>query len=53
MKESKTAGVPGTIVLKHPKSGLKRVKATPELVKMFMPSAPHLFYAAMLGRTIA
>lgn len=42
-------GVRGTIIVKHPTKGIKRLPATREFLRLFMPAAPEFFYASMLG----
>lgn len=50
MSVSTQRGIPGTITAKHPKTGYKQLVADEDLLRVFMPSAPASFYAAMLGR---
>jgi len=45
----KRPGMPGTIRLKHPRTGFHRLRITERLLKVFMPSAPETFYNHMLG----
>lgn len=49
MKPSKNPGVRGTIIVRRANGHIRNLKATPELLRAFMPAAPDAFYAMMLG----
>lgn len=50
MEPSNHTGEPGQIIVRHPRNGIKRLRATPELIRLFMPAAPEPFYAYMMGQ---
>lgn len=50
MRAGPMPGMPGTLTIKHPRTGMKRLVANEQLLDVFMPLAPENLKNAMLGK---